>query len=45
VAKLWWATGADPVPRYRKLAEFCKEQGLAPEAEFCEKAIEALERR
>ncbi len=45
VAKLWWITGADPVARYRKLAEFCREQGLASEQEFYEKAIKALERR
>ncbi|MBM4038966.1 MAG: hypothetical protein FJ290_10680 [Planctomycetes bacterium] len=44
VAKLWWSTGAEPVPRYRSLAEFCKEQGLALEREFYEKAIRALER-
>ncbi|HUT37098.1 MAG TPA: archaemetzincin [Planctomycetota bacterium] len=42
VAKLWWITGADPVARYRRLAEFCKEQGLAPELEFYEKAIGVL---
>ncbi|MBM4031515.1 MAG: hypothetical protein FJ291_06970 [Planctomycetes bacterium] len=45
VAKLWWATGAQPVPRYRTLAEFCKEQGLAPEQEFYEKCVVALEKR
>jgi len=42
VAKLWWVTGADPVARYRKLAAFCKEQGLRPEQKFYEKSIEAL---
>jgi archaemetzincin len=42
VAKLWWITGADPVERYRKLAGFCKEQGLAPEREFYEKCMETL---
>ena len=45
VAKLWWITGADPVGRYRKLAEFCKAQGLKPQQECYEKAIQALEGR
>jgi len=43
VAKLWWITGADPLARYRRLAEFCKEHGLAAERAFYEKAIKALE--
>ncbi len=38
-----WITGAEPVPRYHKLTEFCGEQGLAREREFYQKAIEALE--
>jgi archaemetzincin len=42
VAKVWWATGADPVGRYRKLAEFCKQAGFQAEAEFYEKSILAL---
>jgi archaemetzincin len=33
VAKVWWATGADPAGRYRKLEEFCRH-------EKCLKAIE-----
>jgi len=45
VAKLWWITGADPVERYRTLAEFCREQGLAPEQESYEKAVKAIEAR
>jgi archaemetzincin len=45
VAKLWWITGADPVERYRKLAEFCREQGLKAEQELYEKSIQALEKR
>jgi archaemetzincin len=45
VAKLWWITGAEPVARYRKLAEFCKEQGLGPERVFYEKCIKALEEK
>ena len=42
VAKVAWATGADLAPRYRKLAEFARAQGLVKEAEFCERSIEAL---
>ncbi len=45
VAKLWWITGAEPVPRYRTLAEFCKEHGRKPEQDFYEKAIKAVEAR
>ena len=45
VAKLWWATGADPVARYRKLAAFCEKQGLKPEQASYEKSIKALEGR
>jgi archaemetzincin len=42
-AKLWWATGAEPVARYRKLAAFCEEHGLKDEAAFYGKSIQALE--
>ena len=44
VAKLCWATGCDPVKRYRQLATFCKNQGLAAEQAFYERAIEMLTR-
>jgi len=33
-AKVWWATGAAPAERYRKLADFCRRNGLKPEADF-----------
>ena len=42
MAKVCWATGADPVERYRKLAEFCKTHGLEAEEEFYERSGEAL---
>ena len=42
MAKVCWATGADPVERYRKLAEFCKTEGLKAEAEFYGKCLKAL---
>ncbi len=42
MAKVCWATGADPVQRYRKLAAFCQEHGLKSEAEFYRKSLFAL---
>ncbi|MEJ2717121.1 MAG: archaemetzincin, partial [Deltaproteobacteria bacterium] len=45
VAKIWWATGADPLQRYHALAAFCKEHGLKQEAEFYTKSIKALEHK
>ena len=45
MAKICCATGADPLRRYKRLAEFSREQGLSPEAEFYEKSFSALEGR
>jgi hypothetical protein len=45
MAKICYATVADPANRYRKLAQFCREQGLSPEAEFYGKSFSALEGR
>jgi len=42
MAKVCWATRSDPITRYGKLAGFCKEHGLKPQAEFYEKSINAL---
>jgi archaemetzincin len=42
LAKICWATGADPAERFRKLAAFCKEQGLEPQQAFYEKSIAQL---
>ncbi|MCY3023191.1 MAG: archaemetzincin [Planctomycetota bacterium] len=42
-AKLCWATGADPVAQFKKLAAFCKAQGLTAEQAFYEKSLQALE--
>ncbi len=39
LAKICWATQADPAERFRKLAAFCKEQGLKPEQEIYEKSL------
>ena len=38
LAKLCWATGVDPAERFRKLADFCRREGLVEEAEFYEKS-------
>jgi archaemetzincin len=43
VAKVAWATGDELVPRYRRLAEFCDEHGLRPQAEFYRRSIAVLE--
>jgi len=45
VAKVCWATGADPIERYKKLAEFAKQHGLTPEERFYNKSLDALRRR
>jgi archaemetzincin len=42
VAKICWATDADPAERFRKLAEFCKEQGLETQRQFYEKSLAAV---
>ncbi|MBN1671991.1 MAG: hypothetical protein JXR37_13210 [Kiritimatiellae bacterium] len=42
VAKVWFATGSDPIERFRKLAEFCRENRLEPESSHYEKALKRL---
>jgi archaemetzincin len=42
MAKLCWATGADPLERMRGLEVFCREHGLKPEAAYYHRAIELL---
>jgi archaemetzincin len=42
LAKLSWATGADPAKRFERLIAFAKENGLKPEQEFYEKSLAAL---
>lgn len=42
LAKLVYAAGADPVSRYEKLADWCKQNGLEPERQFYEKALQQL---
>ncbi len=42
MAKICWATNADPIERYRKLQEFSEENGLEAEAGFFAKSIQAI---
>lgn len=42
LAKLCLATGADPVTRYRRLAEFCRDNGFRKECLFYRKSAEKL---
>lgn len=42
LAKICWATRADPAERYRKLIEFCRREGLKAEAERYEKLLAAV---
>lgn len=44
LAKILWATHADPVVRYRKLAEFCRANGLREEGAFFRRSAAALEK-
>ena len=44
LAKLCWATKADPNKRFRRLAAFCKQHGLKEEQEFYEKSLGAMSR-
>lgn len=43
VAKVCWATQADPVGRYMRLKEFCESNGFEEERVFFEKSIRCLE--
>ncbi|MGA2033907.1 MAG: archaemetzincin [Thermoguttaceae bacterium] len=43
LAKLWHATGADPVRRFKDLVAFSSREGLKPEKEFYEKSLALLE--
>jgi archaemetzincin len=45
LAKLCYATGADPVARYRALESYCRRNGLKTEAAFYLKSAQTLERR
>ncbi len=42
LAKLCWATKADPKERFEKLIHFCKRNGLDGERQFYEKSLAAL---
>ena len=42
IAKIWWATGCDPIKRYEQLAKFCKANGLEEEFKFYTKSATTL---
>ena len=42
LAKVCWATGADPLQRYKNLSAFCREAGLPKEREFYDRCIAVL---
>ncbi len=43
VAKVCWATGADPLARFERLVVFCKANGLHTEAVLYRRAVELLQ--
>jgi len=44
MAKVCYATGADPIARYERLAAFCKANAFKTEDDFYRKSLERLER-
>jgi archaemetzincin len=44
LTKLVWATGVDPLKRFRSLADFCTRHGLKSEARFFQRSAEAIAR-
>jgi archaemetzincin len=44
LAKICWATDCDPAERFRKLAEFCREQKLEAEQKIYEKLLETVQK-
>ncbi|MCI0340263.1 MAG: archaemetzincin [Planctomycetales bacterium] len=44
VAKVWWATGVEPIRRAERVLAFCRSQGLDAEGESLAQAVEALRR-
>jgi archaemetzincin len=42
VAKIWWATGSNPLQRYESLKAFCQRNGLSDEVDFFSKSIELI---
>lgn len=45
LAKLCYATRADPVKRFRELMKFHEANGLKAEWDFCEKSLEAMQKK
>ncbi|MBN1588763.1 MAG: hypothetical protein JW888_04545 [Pirellulales bacterium] len=44
LAKLCYATGTDPVKRFKRLVEFCKQNGLKDEEAFYRKSLDAMQK-
>jgi archaemetzincin len=42
-AKVWWRFHLDPIPRYRRLAQFATGKGLARDADLWTRCAQALE--
>ena len=42
VAKIWYATGADPLKRFQVLETFCRDNGLPDEASVYKRSAEAI---
>jgi archaemetzincin len=45
LAKLCYATGADPARRFQRLITFYKTHGLKAEQEFCERSLAVMQKR
>lgn len=45
LAKLCYATGAEPARRFEKLIQFYKARGMKSEQEFCEKSLALLRKK
>jgi archaemetzincin len=45
MAKICWACEIDPAARYERLAAYCRQRGLGPEAEFFAESAAALGKR
>ncbi|MFT7633596.1 MAG: hypothetical protein ACI87E_004654, partial [Mariniblastus sp.] len=44
-AKILFATGAEPVARFKKLIVFCETHKLAAESEYFKKALNRLDKK
>ena len=42
VPKVWWSTKSDPEERFKKLADFCRQNGFPKDAEFYARSLELV---